>query len=165
MAGGDGVGTAVFTPKMRVLGSSFSPLVPCGHIQDSTVQGSLWVCPSVQRRVTLLGMAGLAIYLPPSHRGVLPPRNKEPEWSGVVGKESMRGGGEAPRTGPKPQGSRGLSPYGQFSLVAQEEETSSCFRHSWADGETGHPGTHSLLQRIRRPAFPSEKWGLSGPPG
>lgn len=38
--------------------------------------------------------------------------------SRVVGKESMHGGGQAPRTGPKPQGSRGLSLYGQFALVA-----------------------------------------------
>lgn len=56
----------LFAQKMRVLGSLFSPLVPCGHIQGNTVQGSLWVCPNVQRRFTLPGMARLSLYLPPA---------------------------------------------------------------------------------------------------
>lgn len=74
-----------------------------------------------------------------------------------MGKETIHGRSQEPRTGLKLQGSERLSPYGGFSLVAtplvrepgihtlgQKEETNSCCGHSWADGETGRPGTHSF---------------------
>lgn len=74
-----------------------------------------------------------------------------------MGKKTIHGGSQEPRTGLKLQGSKGLSPYGGFSLLAtllvrepgihtlgQKEENSSCCGHSWADGEIGCPGTHSF---------------------
>lgn len=135
---------------MRVSGSLSSSLVLCGHVQGITAPGSLWACPNVQRRVTLLGMAGLSLYFPIPVESYLQ-GTKSQNWPRIVGKEMIHGGDQGPRSGPKPQGSRGLSPYGtQFAgqrtwnIHGQEEETSSCFGHSWADGETGRPNIQSF---------------------
>lgn len=162
---------------MRVSGSLSSSLVLCGHVQGITAPGSLWACPNVQRRVTLLGMAGLSLYFPIPVESYLQ-GTKSQNWPRILGKEMIHGGDQGPRSGPKPQGSRGLSPYGQFSLAPSllvREPGTYMVRKKRPGPLLVIPGlmgkqdapiyNHSLLQMTLHPTFPSVKWVLLGPHG
>lgn len=59
----------------------------------------------------------------------------------IVGKEMMRTGGQGARTGPKPQGSRELSPWGQFWPVYWSKTLGY---RPWARRERPAPAGESL---------------------
>lgn len=115
-------------------------------------------------------MAGLSPYLP-SPPPLLPP---PPGPRSLTSRELAQNHGKENDTCRRSRtqdwaqtpGEQGLSPYGQVSLVAsllvresgthtlgQEEETNYCFGHSWTDGETGRPGTHSFTSASDPPSY------------
>lgn len=91
----------------------------------------------------------------PYPHGVLPSRNIEPELAQNRGKgnDTWRSGTQVWAQTTGEQGVESIwtvLPGTQFAgqrtwnIHGQEDETSSCFGHSWADGETGRPSTQSF---------------------